>query len=204
MNECQCGCGQYLPPGSTRNYKRGHRQNAENATTADYIAEASPANDSDDGNDTTYAEFYGDSISLEDAARITPDDPAPFEEAKANAPAPALKITKRVRDDVEGKIAFMLTVTGSMASMVDPVCGGAFLANGDQVASKLTPIICKSPEAVQWFRKSSNFMLYLDLLVAFWPIFAVIFNHHFSKSRHVITDVDATLPPMPDNAAYMV
>jgi hypothetical protein len=47
-------------------------------------------------------------------------------------------------------------------------------------------------------------MLYLDLLVAFWPIFAVIFNHHFSKDRHVITDVDATLPPMPDNAAYMV
>jgi hypothetical protein len=159
------------------------------------LAEATPEDVNPDEN-----AFWQDSITLDQAAEITPDDPAPYEESAHKPPAPTVRITKRVRDDVEGKIAFMISVTGSMASMVDPVCGGAFLANGDQVAAKLTPIICKSPEAIQWFQKSSNFMLYLDLMVACWPIFAAIFAHHIAKDKHVITD--ATMPPMPDNSAY--
>lgn len=199
-NECECGCGEYLPIGSTRRYKRGHRNRGDSATFsvthADRIAEALP----DEASESEDNSFWDDSISLETAASITPDDPAPFEEADKKPPAPTVKLTKRVRDDVEGKIAFMISVTGSMAAMVDPVCGGAFLANGDQVAAKLTPIICKSPEAIQWFQKSSNFMLYLDLMVACWPIFAAIFAHHIAKDKHVITD--ATMPPMPDNSAY--
>lgn len=194
-NACECGCGDYLPIGSTRRFKRGHRQNSEGNTHADRLAEATPEDINPDE-----SSFWQDSITLDQAAEMTPDDPAPYEESVHKPPAPTVRITKRVRDDVEGKIAFMISVTGSMASMVDPVCGGAFLANGDQVAAKLTPIICKSPEAIQWFQKSSNFMLYLDLMVACWPIFAAIFAHHIAKDKHVITD--ATMPPMPDNSAY--
>lgn len=188
-NECHCGCGEFLPIGSKREYKRGHRQRVTE-NYEDKLAEALPEGEG--------SEFWGDSPTLEDIAAITPDDPLPFDLKNTKGNAPDIKITKRVRDDVEGKIAFMISVTGSMAAMIDPVCGGAFLANGDAVAGKLTPIICKSPEAVQWFRKSSNFMLYLDLLVACWPIMTAIFAHHMAKDRHVITD--ATMPPMPDNA----
>jgi hypothetical protein len=196
---CACGCGMPLAPGTNREYKRGHKTNPigpgrpENGDTeAEIIA--------DQYEDPDEFAFYGDAITLEQAANTVPDDPRPFEETKERPPAKEFKITKRIRDDVEGKIAFMITVTGSMASMVDPVCGGAFMQNGDAVAAKLTPIICKSPEAVQWFRKSSNFMLYLDLMVACWPIFSAIFAHHISKSVTNITD--ATMPPMPDASQY--
>jgi len=156
-NECKCGCGEFLPITSKREYKRGHRKPpAENSGQAEADA-------------GSFEEDWDGSPTLEDIAASIPDDPPPFAEAEHEPAAPILKITKRVRDDVEGKIAFMISVTGSMAAIMDPVCGGAFLANGDAVAAKLTPIICKSPEAVQWFRKSSNFMMYLDLLVALWP-----------------------------------
>lgn len=189
-----------LRAGTNREYIRGHKTNPigpgrpENGTTeADISADLGQEFQED-------YDFYGDAITLDQAAESVPDDPRPFEETKDRPPAKEFKITKRIRDDVEGKIAFMFTVTGSMASMVDPVCGGAFLANADAVAAKMTPIICKSPEAVQWFRKSSNFMLYLDLMVACWPIFSAIYAHHISKSITNITD--ATMPPMPDASQY--
>ena len=192
---CECGCGQPLAVGTTRDYKRGHKTNPVGPghpeagdTEADLIE------------DMQADEFFGDAMSLDEAAGTVPDDPRPFDETQHAPPAKEFKITKRIRDDVEGKIAFMIAVTGSMASMVDPVCGGAFMQNGDAVAAKLTPIICKSPEAVQWFRKSSNFMLYLDLLVACWPIFTAIYAHHVAKSITNITD--ATIPPMPSADEY--
>jgi hypothetical protein len=197
---CACGCGMPLAAGTNRDYKRGHKTNPigpgrpENGDTdQDIYADIT-------GDDREEYEFYGDAITLEQAAASVADDPQPFEQAKERPPAREFKITKRIRDDVEGKIAFMFTVTGSMASMIDPVCGGAFLANADQVASKMTPIICKSPEAVQWFRKSSSFMLYLDLLVACWPIFTAIYAHHIGKTVTNITD--ATMPPQPDMSQY--
>ena len=127
-NECHCGCGEFLPIGSKREYKRGHRQRVTE-NYEDKLAEALPEGE---GN-----EFWGDSPTLEDIAAITPDDPLPFDLKNTKGNAPDIKITKRVRDDVEGKIAFMISVTGSMAAMIDPVCGGAFLANGDAVAGKL-------------------------------------------------------------------
>lgn len=197
---CACGCGMPLAPGTNRDYKRGHKTSPvgpgrpeNNDTEAEVFADLYP--DAQEEH-----EFFGDAITLEQAANSVDDDPRPFEETKQAPPAKEFRITKRIRDDVEGKIAFMIAVTGSMASMVDPVCGGAFMQNGDQVAAKLTPIICKSPEAVQWFRKSSSFMLYLDLMVACWPIFTAIFAHHVAKTVTNITD--ATMPPMPDAGQY--
>src|SRR5208283_846565 len=131
---------------------------------------------------------------------MTPDDPAPgLSDLRPPRPVSgSIKITKRVRDDVRGKLAFILTMVGSMASITDPICGGAFLENADNVAEKMTPLICKSPEMVAKLTKGGDALLYVDLLWAFWPILGTIAAHHM-KSRKRDERIDATMPPMDAN-----
>jgi hypothetical protein len=132
---------------------------------------------------------------------MTPDDPEPsgIDSPKYSPPPP--RITKRIREDVQGKLAFMLTMTGTMASIVDPVCGGAFLDNADNVAAKMTPIICKSPDMVAKITKTGDMMLYVDLMMACWPILVVIAGHHLKSKRPV--EVDATMPPQQGGENYV-
>lgn len=177
---CECGCGEL----TFGEYKRGHRRNPP---TIDRI-------EADDGGESW------EPISISDAADMTPDDPAPPLGESRKPSAGPLRITKRVRDDVEGKLAFILTMVGTMASITDPICGGAFLDNADNVAAKMTPIICKSPDMVAKLTKSGDAMLYVDLLWAFWPILTVIAAHHL-RSRKREEKIDATMPPM-DNNVY--
>lgn len=164
-------------------YKRGHKNNPPGAQTE-------PANDGGDP---------WEPITISDAADMTPDDPSP--NLRPESPASgSIRITKRVRDDVQGKLAFMLTMVGSVASITDPVCGGAFLYNADNVAEKMTPLICKSPEMVARLTKSGDVMLYVDLLWALWPMLGIIATHHFrSKSEPVL---DGTMPPQMDQNFY--
>jgi hypothetical protein len=132
---------------------------------------------------------------------MTPDDPEPSNMDAPKYSPPPLRITKKVRDDVEGKLGFILTMTGTMASVADPVCGGAFVDNADNVAKKMTPIICKSPDMVAKITKSGDMMLYVDLLWACWPILIVIAGHHLKPKRPI--EVDATMPPQGgDNYVY--
>jgi hypothetical protein len=173
---CECGCGE-LTFGV---YKRGHRRNPPGTQTE-------PANDGGDA---------WEPITISDAADMTPDDPSPGLRPESPVPG-SIKITKRVRDDVQGKLAFMLSMVGAMASIGDPVCGGAFLDNADNVAAKMTPIICKSPDMVAKLTKSGDVMLYVDLLWAFWPILGIVATHHFRSKREPM--LDGTMPPMDQN-----
>lgn len=194
LRTCACGCGEFLAPDAVRDYKRGHRKAMEERGDSPVVQEM---DDDSPGNGDEPWDVLN-SITLEDAAGMVPDDPEPSERAKTSTPG--IRITKKIRDDVEGKIAFMLSVTASMAAMIDPVCGGALVENSPDMAAKLTPIICKSPEAVQWFRKSSNFMLYLDFVVACWPVFGAIYAHHMAKV--IPFTPNGTMPPMPDMTEY--
>lgn len=171
-NVCACGCGELLPEGSTRQYKRGHKQRAIEtpAETADEYTEV-PAE----------GETEPEPLSLEEMADAVPDDPEPKDQPEFKVQT-AIKITAAVRKDVEGKLAFLLMVTGQMWSMPDPVCGPVMLENSPDIAKKLTPIVCQSPQLVRWFRKTSGYLLYLDLLMACWPVLQIIFAHHIAKS----------------------
>lgn len=190
---CACGCGEYLPIGSTRQYKRGHKARV-NAEIADQVEHN---NGVFDGYNFRYdAPYNSEPIdpysfveripvsddsgweSISDAAAGTPNDPegalwddVPKQEFKLSLP-------KRVQADIEGKIAFMLSTTAMAVSLPDPFCGQALLENTPQISKALTPIICQSPGVVAWFQKTSNIMLYVNLAMACAPVVAAIMNHH--------------------------
>lgn len=181
---CECGCGEL----TFGEYKRGHRRNPPGKVTEPPEGEAN-------------GEGWR-SISLDDAKDMTPDDPEPSGIDAPKYSPPPLRITKKVREDVEGKLAFIFAMTGTMASVADPVCGGAFVDNADNVAKKMAPIICKSPDMVAKITKSGDMMLYVDLLWACWPILITIAGHHLPKGRKA-PEVDPTMPPQGgDNYVY--
>jgi hypothetical protein len=158
-----------LAEGSTREYKRGHKSNP-----------VPP--EPDEFTETGIEDMPPGALTIDDIAMMTPDDPEPAQDTPAVKVRSAIKVTAAVRRDIEGKLAFALGLSGQMVVMVDPICGGAFLDNADNVAKKLTPIMCQSPEVVRWFTRSGTFILWIDLMVALWPVLTVIFAHHIAKS----------------------
>ena len=106
---CQCGCGESLPEGSTRQYKRGHRNRVENLAgdSGNGFVEINP------GEPVSESELF----SLDEAARVTPDDPEPKTEPEFK-PKTAIKITASIRRDVEGKLAFAFALSGQAITVI--------------------------------------------------------------------------------------
>jgi len=167
-NVCACGCGESLPEGSRWQYKRGHKSNPRPAITDEYTEVPLDA----EGDETP--------LTLDAAAEQVPDDAPPRD---VGQPARAeIRITARVRRDVEGKLAFLLGIMGQGISMPDPVCGQAIADNAPNIANKLTPVVCQSPDVVKWLTRGGNFIVWLDLVMALWPVLAIVYAHHVAKS----------------------
>lgn len=166
-NICQCGCGESLPEGSTRQYKRGHKDRINN-----------PPGDSD------FTEVPGDApgLTIDEIAELTPDDPEPADAPEYRPVQPKIKVTAAVRRDVEGMLAFAFGMSGQMWSMVDPPCGTMMLEIGPNLAKKYTPIICQSPSAVKFLTKSGKFAMYLDAAIATFPLLQIVIAHHITKT----------------------
>jgi hypothetical protein len=160
---CACDCGEHLPYGSTRNYKRGHKDKARPARPA-YQEVADP--------DSNW-------MTLSDAAIEIPNDPDPPEAKDAK---PQIRVTKRVRDDIEGKLAMMFAMVAMLWETKDPICATSLADNAPNISEKLVPIICKSPEMVRWFTKGGNYTAWLDLMMVLVPFGKVVFAHHVTHS----------------------
>lgn len=191
MSLCACGCGESLAPDSKWKYKRGHKSNP-------------PGSNSESFNALNESEEYTEPetpFTLDDAAASTPDDPEP-PASDAKKPQTYVRITKRVKDDIEGKLAMTLGFAAMGVSAKDPVCGTSFAENSDVIAAKLVPIICKSPDLVRWFTKGGDYMLWFDLAMACLPVIKTMAAHHvFNTTRPNLTVVD---PMQPDFSAYSV
>lgn len=170
--ECECGCGEFLPYGSTRSYKRGHRNRAQ-GNYGGRPANAGPSRDEVLDPDSNW-------MTLSDAATDTPNDPEPA--GQEDSKRPTIRVTKRIRDDIQGKVAMMIMMTAMLVQTKDPVCGEALEEHGPKLAEKFVPIICKSPELVRWFTKGGNYTAWLDLCMALWPVLTVVFSHHVSHT----------------------
>jgi hypothetical protein len=195
---CECGCGERLPVGSARKYKRGHKAEANRQ-----LADQMEANGVFDGynfrSDIPYntepidpyifvansdaAGFNGTGWeTIQDAAAGTPNDPegANFWENADGTQIPQFefKIPRGVARDVEGKVAFMLSTTGMAIGLVDDYCGNSILQNTPKIAKALTPVLCQSPGVVAWFTKTSNIMLYVNLAMALAPVVMAVASHH--------------------------
>jgi len=190
---CDCGCGERLPTGSSRKYKRGHkaRVNAEMSAAMDEQL-GIPA-DADNPGQLDWSmppEWFDDNgeppLSIDDAAGMTPDDPdsndAIWDDVK--------NISPRVRKDVQGKLAFMFSMTANMVTILDPVCGPALQKQTPEITKALTPLLCQSSAVVAWFQKTSNFMLYVNLMMAVWPVLVALYGHHLKGHE------DEQLAPM--------
>jgi hypothetical protein len=118
--------------------------------------------------------------SFDDAARDTPNDADPADMDPARPPV--IRITKRIRDDIEGKLGMMYGFMAMGIEMRDPICGAALTSNADTICAKMVPIICKSPELVKWFTKSGGYMVWFELVMVFMPVIQVMVQHHITHS----------------------
>lgn len=98
-------------------------------------------------------------------------------------PAKASRVTVAVRTDIDAKISLALEIPGRVWQARDPVCGGTFVEQRPAIASALTEIVCQSADLVAWFAGSGGqFMLYLNLTAACWPVATVVMAHHVYHS----------------------
>jgi hypothetical protein len=133
-------------------------------------------------------------------------DPVDGQDDRYNKPPEdrIFTVSKVIREDIEGKIGFFWGMSASAIQMFDPYCGSVMVQRTEIIAAKMTPIICKSPDLVNWFSsKGGGYMEWLDLAIAFWPVMEAIYAHHLAKSVDNRPVVDATTPPMqPDYSQY--
>ena len=94
---------------------------------------------------------------------------------------PPIKITKAVQADITGKLAFWLSIPAEPWLRVDPYCGGAYAGQVDEIAVKMAPLICQSPDLVRWFSKSTTFIMWTELGIAVRPVVEAIIAHHVTK-----------------------
>lgn len=123
---------------------------------------------------------------------------------QAQAPAPAgqpVKVTAAVRADIEGKLAMMLAMPVMSWKMADPVCGGAAADQTAEFCRALAPLICQSPDMVEWFSKGTTFMLWLAVAKSLQPVGAAVWNHHIAPGREDGDQGQAQVPA-PDQSAY--
>ena len=101
--------------------------------------------------------------------------------ARPKAAEPDIKVTRAVRDDVTGKLAFWLSIPAEPWLRVDPYCGQAYADQVDEIAVKMAPLVCLSPDMVRWFAKSSTFIMWTELGIAVRPVVEAIIAHHVTK-----------------------
>jgi hypothetical protein len=135
----------------------------------------------------------------------TPAEPAAgrslFGAPGPDAPA---RVTRTVRADVEGKLALLLSLPAMTWSLADPFCGAAFADAAPDIAKKMAPLICQSPQAVAWFTKGTTFMMCVELLMALQPVGTAVWRHHMAPGHgQVIQGPDGQLRAAQDQPANL-
>lgn len=115
------------------------------------------------------------------AIAANPDwDPEPG--SSTDSKTYSVRITKKVREDIEGKVGLLLTLVAMGWAARDPLCGGTLEQNVANIAEKSVPLICKSPELVKWLTRTGNVTGFLEFFMALWPVIAVAGKHHIMHS----------------------
>lgn len=146
----------------------------------------------------------------EDAGRAQPDSaPAHARREwrktahKPREPQPktrATRVTAGVRSDIDAKIRFGLMVPGQLWKARDPLCGGTFTNQIDDIAEALTDIVVDSPDLVAFFAGPGGaFMKALKLGAALMPVVQVAMAHHVYHNAE--QQLDPQQPAYQDYAA---
>lgn len=124
------------------------------------------------------------------------DDPEPSDEAKVKG---IVRVTARVKKEMEESIAGYLALGAGAWAMNDPICANALLEQSETIAAKLVPILSRNQTVVRYFRSSSTFKDTMDLLIVLWPVAQAVGRHHIF---HTIGTIQAQngQPSVPLNA----
>lgn len=185
--ECACGCGESLPEGSVRQYKRGHKRNSIQAENAMLAGET----DVFPGADTIGEETPRENPFFK-IARDNPEARDPSPSPRKRTRKGSIKITDAIRGDVEGKVALLLLTSANALQLADPVCGGVLLQQAPDIAEKLTPILCQSAAVVEWFQRGTSLIMYVELVMALGPVLATVWQHHLSSNSETVPEVPFT------------
>lgn len=210
---CLCGCGTPV----NNKWAKGHAARGEGG----YRPEPFPPPDDP---------FWEMDAGSEDFGEINPDDPDPEPEPElppVREPGPVLpdpeplhgkrdwrrqsgpkaapkkptRVTAGIRNDIDAKISFALEIPGRVWQARDPLCGGTFVQQRPEISAALTEIVCQSPDLIAWFAGGGGqFMLWLNLAAACWPVATVAMAHHVYHSVE-IGDGDQAEPDVTRYAA---
>ena len=186
MGTCRCGCGS--PVAAGKQWVRGHNMRAMSGPAPSPAA--SPA---DDGREPWTADADDDAWWQDDApdagpltydqvAEGVPDDADPARLPSAAAVVTSAGVPRAVQRDIAGKTAFWLLMMAETWAIADPYCARAFGEAVPSIARKAAPLMCHSPQLVEWFSRASGFMEVTELLMAMKPVAVAIFAHHVTKS----------------------
>ncbi len=214
---CACGCGAPV----ANKWVRGHSRRGEAGTRT--TPEPIPGPDDPVWDDPDATVDLGELAPDDDAPsnRDTPEpaeppireagpaapDPPPLhgkrewrKAAREPGPRPKMtRVTATVRGDIDAKISFALEVPGRVWQAKDPLCGGMFVQQRPDISAALTEIVCQSPDLIAWFAGTGGqFMLWMNLAAAMWPVATVIMGHHV---YHTMELGEAPQPGMENYAA---
>ena len=112
-----------------------------------------------------------------------------------------VRVTAGMRRDIDAKLRLMLMVPGKLWEIRDPLCGGTFVRQEQDIAAALTSIVCDSADLVAFFTgPAGGFMKYLELLTALQPVAMMVWAHHIAHS--VELPPQDGQQPLPDMARY--
>ena len=121
--------------------------------------------------------------------------------AAAQPRASSVRLTGKVRGDINAKISLVLEVLARGWAARDPLCGGVAVEQRPDIADALTQIVCGSPDLMAWFTGSGGqFMLWLNLAMACGPVAQVVAAHHVYHSAEEMP-ADAQQPDYQTYAA---
>lgn len=141
----------------------------------------------------------------EDPGDDLPEDPAPARKAgrraKVGGTTPP-KITAGQRKSVADALTMMIDMPAAIFAFKDPVCGGAILAQSDEVVKKLTPIVCRNPALLAWLTSGAGYMDWFGLITALAPIAKTVWQHHVVRHDDDTSEGSAPDGSRPDFSRY--
>ena len=165
---CECGCGQTIHKENRSGYARGHKSKHR---FAQLQKELNNSSEGVNGNDQ--------SRTLLDSV---PDFPS----------FPGDKLSKEVKQDIQDKLDFILSLLGVAWESKDPICGGEFSLRATKIAEKLVPIIARNETLLKFFSTSGQYSATFELAMVLWPIAKVTVQHHVTHSigQPIFEEVD--------------
>lgn len=132
---------------------------------------------------------------------IEPDPDRPESGDVKSASYSGVRITKKMKDDIQGQLSLLMGMTTMAWAMRDPICAMAVNDNMEQITEKMVPIICRSPKVVKWMTKGTGLMDWIALGMALQPVAKVVLAHHVFHS--IGTEIQ-TFDPQQQSSMYPV